>query len=81
MKTTFTIFAALILTCITAARAQDQVPEKPGQQDQKHVQTTTIQENEAGTRAMKINQEEPTESERREVFLDELRKLYKANFL
>lgn len=80
MKTISSIFATLFLFGVSIAHAQDQVPDQP-KQEQKHVQSTTIHENESGSRAMKINQDDQTDAQRREVFLDELRKLYKANFL
>lgn len=70
---------ALVLT-LNVARADDkkQTPDDVTPR----VETTQIQSDNAGTeRLMKIQEDEKTDASRKQTFIEELRKLYKANFL
>lgn len=76
MKNMFAIFSVLVLMGAGSASGQD----KNQNDAEKHVQSTPTKEDNS-TLMMKIKTDEKGDELRRQELIDELRKLYKANFL
>ncbi|MCC7459681.1 MAG: hypothetical protein IT286_00120 [Proteobacteria bacterium] len=76
MKKQSTIFGLAILAMVSSAQAQD----KNQPQADKHVQSTPSKEDHS-TLMMQIKTDEKGDEIRRQELVDELRRLYKANFL
>lgn len=82
MRTSLKI--ALFFLLVGTAFAQEPTikPEEKNTKADKNVQTTVITSDDTNSALlMKISNDEKEDDVRRKVFLDELRKLYKANFL
>lgn len=79
MKKLLQISVLVLLTGISIARADEKDKTKG---DEKHVPSTSLQNNDShSTLMMKISEDENGDEVRRKALKDELRKLYKANFL
>ena len=76
MKKQFAIFGFLLMSGVVSAFAQEKTEFKT----EKHVQSKSSREDNS-TLMMKIKSDEKAHELRRQELVDELRRLYKANFL
>jgi hypothetical protein len=76
MQKHFAIFSLIVLSGLISVQAQEKMPA----QTEKHVQSVPTKEGNS-TLMMKIKSDEKGDELRRQELVDELKKLYKANFL
>ena len=78
MKKMFYMLLTGLMTSAFVAHADEKAPATS--KDDGHVSTSTMNQD-SGSRLMKINQDDANDNERRQALMEQLRKLYKANFL